>query len=287
MSDQIQKPRRRILNAYVLFWVFGATFAAIYLAVLGTHPDMFASAKSGPDLEQQLAQTQHDMTRAFADLDPLKQSVGQIKADVDTLKTAQQQASDRDQLLLDKVASIESAAMQPKVAQAETAAPAAKVQTAHKTIAAGPKASEDVVAVAPGKPLEVAVVAPVKPQKPQKPIAAAPKSTAIETGSIAHKADKAPAAAAAATKPAQVGLLLGSAPSVDAVKLNWSILNDRHADAVRDLHPRYVAQGKGGERTYALLAGPVASPEQAKTLCKLMVDRGLACEVSAYRGTAF
>jgi hypothetical protein len=281
MSDQIRKPRRRILNAYVLFWVFGATFAAIYLAVLGTHPDMFASAKSGPDVEQQLAQTQRDMTRAFADLDPLKQSVGQIKADVDTLKTAQQQASDRDQLIMDKVASIESAATQPKIAQAETAAPAAKVQTAHKVIAAGPKASEDVVAVVPTKSQEVAMVAPVKPQKP----APAPKNNAIETGSIAHKADKTTAAAAA--KPAQVALLLGSAPSVDAVKLNWSILNDRHADAVRDLHPRYVAQGKGAERTYALLAGPVASPEQAKTLCKLMVDRGFACEVSTYRGTAF
>jgi hypothetical protein len=285
MSDQFKKPRRRILNTYVLFWVFGATFAAIYLGVLGTHPDMFASAKSGPDLEQQLAQTKRDMTRAFADLDPLKESVGQIKADVDTLKTAQQQASNRDQLLLDKMASLESAATQPKIAQAETAAPAAKVQTAHKTIAAGPKASEDVVAVvptAPVKPQEVAMVAPVKPQKPT-PTA---KSNAIETGSIAHKADKS-AAATAAAKPAQVGLLLGSAPSVDAVKLNWSILNDRHADAVRDLHPRYVAQGKGAERTYALLAGPVASPEQAKTLCKLMVDRGFACEVSTYRGTAF
>ena len=282
MSDQTKKPRRRILNAYVLFWVFGATFAALYLGVLGTHPNMFASAKSGPDLEQQLAQTKRDMTRAFADLDPLKESVGQIRADVDTLKTAQQQASDRDQLIMDKVSSIESTVAQPKIAQAETAAPAAKVQTAHKTVAGGLTPSEEVVAVAPGKAQEVAVVAPVKPQKPTP----AAKNNAIETGSIAHKADKS-AAATAAAKPAQVGLLLGSAPSVDAVKLNWSILNDRHADAVRDLHPRYVAQGKGAERTYALLAGPVASPEQAKTLCKLMVDRGFACEVSTYRGTAF
>ncbi len=287
MSDQTKKPRRRILNAYVLFWVFGATFAALYLGVLGTHPNMFASAKSGPDLEQQLAQTKRDMTRAFADLDPLKESVGQIRADVDTLKTAQQQASERDQLIMDKVASIESTVTQPKIAQAETAAPVAKVQAAHKTIATGPKASEDVVAVvpeAPVKPQEVAMVAPVKPQKPTP----AAKSNAIETGSIAHKPDKSPAAAAtAAAKPPQPALRLGSAPSVDAVKLNWSILNDRHADAVHDLHPRYVPQGKGAERTYALLAGPVASPEQAKTLCKLMVDRGFACEVSTYRGTAF
>ena len=128
-------------------------------------------------------------------------------------------------------------------------------------------------------------MAPIKPQK----TAAAQKSNAIETGSIAHKAEKAPAPTATATapKPAQIGLLLGNAPTVDAVKLNWTILNDRHADAVRNLRPRYVAMGKGAERSYALLAGPVASPEQAKTLCKLMADRGVACEVSTYRGTAF
>ena len=287
MSDQIQKPRRRILNAYVLFWVFGATFAGIYLAALGTHPEMFASSQSGPDLEQKLAQTQRDVTRAVADLDPLKQSVGEIKADVDNLKTAQQQASDRDQIIMDKVASIESAVTQPNLAQAETAPPGAKPQTAHNTFAGGPKASEDMVAVAPAaslKPQDVAVIAPVPPIKPQK-TAAAPKSNAIETGSIAHKSEK--AATPTAAKSAQIGLLLGTAPSVDAVKLNWTILNDRHGDAVHNLHPRYVAMGKGAERTYALLAGPVASPGQAQTLCKLMLDRGLTCEVSTYRGTAF
>jgi len=287
MSDQMQKPRRRILNAYVLFWILGAIFAGTYLAVLGTHPDLFASSQSGANLEQQLAQTQRDVTRAVADIDPLKESVGQIRADVDTLKSAQQQSSDRYQLIMDKVASIESAVTQPKVAQAETAPSVAKPQAAHKTIAGGPKSSEDMVAVATpaasAKAQEVAVVAPIKPQKP----APAPKSNAIETGSIAHKAEKTPAPATAAAKPSQIGLLLGSAPSVDAVKLNWTILNDRHADAVRNLHPRYVAQGKGAERSYALLAGPVASPEQAATLCKLMADRGVACEVSTYRGTAF
>jgi hypothetical protein len=276
MSDQIEKPRRRILSAYVLFWIVGAIVAAAYLALLGTHPDMFASSQSAPDIEQQLAQAQRDVNRAFADIDPLKQSVGEIKSDVDKLKTAQQQASDRDQQLMDKIATIETTATSSKtMAQSDAAAqPTAKSQ--HKTVAvAAPEAEEPTI------------VAPIKPQK----TAAAQKSNAIETGSIAHKAEKAPAAPSAATtaaaKPTQIGLLLGNAPTVDAVKLNWTILNDRHADAVRNLHPRYVANGKGSERTYALLAGPVASPEQAKTLCKLMMDRGLACEVSTYRGTAF
>jgi hypothetical protein len=276
MSDQIEKPRRRILSAYVLIWIVVALFAAAYLALLGTHPEMLASFQSGPDIEQQVAQAQRDVNRAFADIDPLKQSVGDLKSDVDKLKTAQLQASDRDQQLMDKIATIETTAASSKtMAQADAAAqPTAKSQ--HK-----------IVSVAAPDAESPTIVAPIKSQK----TAAAQKTNAIETGSIAHKAEKAPAAPAAATaaaaKPTQIGLLLGNAPTVDAVKLNWTILNDRHADAVRNLHPRYVAMGKGAERTYALLAGPVASPEQAKTLCKLMLDRGLACEVSTYRGTAF
>jgi hypothetical protein len=277
MSDQIEKPRRRILSAYVLIWIVVAILAAAYLALLGTHPDMLASSQSAPDIEQQLAQAQRDVNRAFADIDPLKQSVGDLRSDVDKLKTAQQQASDRDQQIMDKIATIETTAASGRtMAQADAAAqPTAKSQYRAVAPAAAPDAAEPVT------------VAPIKPQK----TAAAQKSNAIETGSIAHKAEKAPAtpptATATAAKPAQIGLLLGNAPSVDAVKLNWTILNDRHGDAVRNLHPRYVAMGKGAERTYALLAGPVASPEQAKTLCKLMVDRGVACEVSTYRGTAF
>ena len=110
-------------------------FAAIYLAVVGTHPDMFASAPSGPDLEQQLAQTQRDVTRVVADLDPLKDSVGQIKTDVANLKIGPQQASDRDQQILEKVASLEATVTQPKVAQVR-AASGRQAAVAHKTIPA-------------------------------------------------------------------------------------------------------------------------------------------------------
>jgi len=288
MSDKHSKPRRRILTPYVLFWVAGAIFASIYLAVLGTHPELFASAQSGPDLEKELAQTQRDMSRAFADLDPLRQSVGQIKMDVDNLKTAQREAADRDTLILDKVTALESASAKPQpMAQApREAVPQATPQVATSQATAPPEPHK-VAAATPPKPAPEAApaqdVVSVAPIKPQKAAAAAPKSeTAIETGSIARAKAQTPP-----KKPAEVGLLLGTGPSVDALRLNWTILNDRHGDAMQNLHPRYVTSGKGNERSYALLAGPVASTEQAKTLCKLMTDRGLACEVSTYRGTAF
>ena len=133
------------------------------------------------------------------------------------------------------------------------APPAAKQQMAHKTIAGGPKGSEDVVAVVPTelrsrrKSLWWRRSSPRRPPRQRRapPSRRAASLTRMRRPLLRRRSN------------AQMALLLGSAPSVDAVKLNWSILNDRHGDAVRNLHPRYVAQGKGAERTYALLAGPV------------------------------
>jgi hypothetical protein len=265
MSLQNPKPRRRILNSYTLIWVAVALVAIVYLSVLATHPDLLASAPSESDVEKELARTKSEVSSVVAEVEPLKQSVGDIKTDVATLKIGLQEAADRDRQLLDKETALETSAAAPKpMAQAVSpAAPATKAET-HK-----PAAVASAEAPAP-----VAAATPLK-KAAQK--GAAP----LETGSIA------PAKGAAAAKPQPVGLLLGTGPTVDAVRLSWTILNDRHGDAVRDLHPRYVASGKGKDRVYALVAGPVASPQQASTLCRLMTDRGLPCEVSVYRGTAF
>jgi hypothetical protein len=34
------------------------------------------------------------------------------------------------------------------------------------------------------------------------------------------------------------------------------------------------------------VAGPIATTDKARTLCREMTQKGLACEVSIYRGTA-
>ncbi len=44
--------------------------------------------------------------------------------------------------------------------------------------------------------------------------------------------------------------------------------------------------GNASKRTYSLVAGPVASAAQAKSLCRALAQDGLACEVSTYRGNS-
>jgi hypothetical protein len=251
-------PRRRTFTPHVLLFLGMAALSLAYLTFVGMRPDLVAMWRQKPnDAQAAIVETQRHVERALADLDPIKQGVGEMKMEVDNMRTGMQEAMERDRLLLAKVETLERAAAQAseKVATAPAQPPAKK-----QAVAKAP----DVV------PAAVASAAP-------KP-AAVP---AIETGSIEQKK------AAAPVKPAPVGVLLATGPSVDALRLSWSIINDRHGAAVKDLHPRYVVSGKADERTYGLVAGPLETVADAKAMCKTMTENGVACEVSQYRGIAF
>ena len=95
----------------MLIWVAVASLATAYLALLGLRPEFFAhSASGGPDIEQQLAQTKRDMSRAFADLDPLRRTVGEMKLDVANLKIAAKDDVARDNELANRLGALENSA---------------------------------------------------------------------------------------------------------------------------------------------------------------------------------
>lgn len=293
--------RRRILTPYVLIWVGIAVVATGYLSLLAVRPELFETSGI-PNLSQQLAETKRDMSRAVADLDPLRRSVGEIKLEVANLKFATNETMARQSNLNDRVSALEAAA--PKVARigeattdsapAPQGAPPAPTRDPRKAAAKPAK---------PAAPPHPAVVAPLPGHQKSATVINGPAKKAAsaepsETGSIlgpgpavsAKHAPKTQVAAqtkaAAHPKPAPVGVLLATGPSVDALRLNWTILNDRHGDAVKSLAPRYVVSGPANKRVYSLVAGPVASAEQAKTLCQTMAQKGQACEVSTYRGSS-
>ncbi len=286
-------PRRRILTPYVILWMAIASFALAYLALLGLRPHMFASAaRTAPDIEQKLAQTKREVERSLADLDPLRRTVGEVKMDVANLKVAAQEASARDQTLMEKVAALETAP--PKTAEPAHAASPAPRHRAAMPPPPTPKPNK----AAGAKPF----MPPVGPSAEETRTHAAQKSAklingaqtqkggGIETGSIQRPARPTTVPPAVKSKTAAkslpVGVILATGPSLDTLRLNWSILTDRHPDAIRNLHPRYVVTGKAPKRTYGLIAGPVASTADAESLCKVMESRGLPCTVGIYRGKA-
>jgi hypothetical protein len=248
-------PRRRTFTKNVFFFLGLGAVALGYLTFVGARPDLVAAWRERPnDTHTVLVETQRNVERALADLDPIKQGVGEMKMEVDNMKTGIQEAMERDRILLDKVETLERTVAQPPEKVAAAPAPAAP----KKQAAAQPAPKAAAAATTP---------------------AAAAKG--IETGSIEEQK------AAAPVKPAPVGVLLATGPSLDSLRLSWQILNDRHGEVMKPLQPRYVVSGKPEERTYGLVAGPLANVADAKTVCKTMSDNGISCEVSQYRGNAF
>jgi hypothetical protein len=88
---------------------------------------------------------------------------------------------------------------------------------------------------------------------------------------------------AAPTGP--LGLELVTGPSVDALRLNWILLSDRHGAALKSLEARYV--GGGPNSAFQLLAGPVASAEAGAQLCEQFRAKGTPCRVGQFQGHGF
>lgn len=72
---------------------------------------------------------------------------------------------------------------------------------------------------------------------------------------------------------------LDAAPSLDALRLRWSVLNDRYRDTLDGLEPRYLESGSLAAPSYELLAGPVASVEEASRICAQLQARRVPCSV--------
>jgi hypothetical protein len=113
----------------------------------------------------------------------------------------------------------------------------------------------------------------------------------LETGSVGSGAGAeaggvvfGPGTVSAAAKP--VGIVIGNGPTVDSLRLTWSLLSERHAPNLGALQPRYTAGVDANGLTYDLVAGPVKSEAEAKKLCKDLAAKAIICRVGEYAGEA-
>jgi hypothetical protein len=82
-----------------------------------------------------------------------------------------------------------------------------------------------------------------------------------------------------------VGLELVTGPSVDALRLNWGVLAERHGATLKNLEVKYAAGGPNGP--FQLLAGPVASAEEGFRICEQFRAKGTPCKVGPFQGQGF
>lgn len=121
-----------------------------------------------------------------------------------------------------------------------------------------------------------------KSETPTKTGVAA-NSARIETGSVEPpvRASEIPAFGEAVVKPEPkpLGLAIGSGPTVDTLRLNWSLISESNAEQLAKLEPRYKTSVDGNGLVYNLFAGPIKSKAQGRELCKALAKRAIPCAV--------
>lgn len=229
---------------YVALWAVMASFAALYLIAVSVRP-AFLDAY----LPVANAQLVESANRTDAEIADIRDTVGQLRSDVTKIQSDETAQVGRERALADRVAALEQRAA-PTEAQPEV----------HSEARPSERAAES-ARVLNAQELETGSV------ESGAPAAAKPKPAA----------EKAAAVAPAPPKPKPVGIKLATGASVDQLRTSWSILNERHANELSTLQPRYSA---GAEpETVELVAGPIKSTADAKKLCKELQAQAIACSV--------
>jgi hypothetical protein len=275
-----QAPKSRFFTPYVLIWAVLASGSLLYLALLATQPALVASfLGAGPT--QQTAQESEErraMTEAVAEVRLLRETVDRFRDDLQELKAEVSNQNERGGNITARITVLETAA----------AAAAADPQK----IAADKRAA--------AKAAKAAVVTPeatAPAQQPAAKAAAAKKAEAsLETGSVAGPpvsfgpAIVTPATKVAVKTPAAVpsktfGVQIASGPSVDSLRLSWTLLAERHGDSLRSLQPRYTVGSDGtGGATYDLVVGPLNSAADATRLCQELSVQATPCSIGVFSG---
>lgn len=257
-------------RVYALAWIAAGLLSAGYVATIIRQPDAVGAIVMRPDAPTtNLGRIAQSVTKTEAEVQTLKQAVIALQGGLIDVKSRADLIDARERQLVERIGVIETRVEQ--FAVASVAAPAAEPAKKAATVAPPPKA-----------PVTKAAIAPKVINQPE---AGAPKP--IETASIPVPAAKAPAEpatnAAAALADAPKGVIVASGPSVDALRLSWSLLSDRHKATFGKMEPRVVTTDGS---TYQLVAGPLPTEAEAAKVCTGLKARGIACRPSEFRGDA-
>ncbi len=294
--------KKAFVRPWVMAWMALAFFAAIYVWAAIARPELIAQyAPPFGAGDTTLRETNRAALRALAEVQNVRQSLGQLQIEIAKLRTDLRAEQESSMVLAKRTAALEERglAANPEPAEPERVVAEAPQRAVPKRVETQrvetqraearsdqqPAAETKPAPRAPLTPLEAEVAGLTEAHAP-----AQPPPALIETGSLAksHSSPAKPVAFGPATvsrPPQPVGIELASATSVDALRLSWSVLADRH-NALKNLEARYVAGGETDAPSYDLVAGPFKSAAEARKACKALQAEGSPCKVGVFSGNA-
>lgn len=326
MTPDAGKPptpaRSPLLSPYRAAWAVIGLMAAVYLTAVAVRPDLVSQLlpvyRSG---DPEGNQGPRAASKTLAEVQSLRQSVSQVQLDVAKIKADLTGSQERGNAIATRVLALEeklvAAPLTAYSGAAKGAAPAAAAPSppekgpAERQTAAASKGGAatldasgfDRDSLLAGLQLETGSVAssaataaePRVLNAPRPPDAARGVAPATARAEPAKgTAEKETAAAIsfgpAVVKPAPepIGVRISNGPSLDALRLSWTLLSDRHAAQLRSLEARYVSRGTDadGSPSFDLVAGPVKSQAEAKRICKVLAAQNVPCQIGAFGGSS-
>ena len=253
---------RGLSPLYVAIWAGLAAVALAYLALMVVRPQitegLFQRLPVGAPEDNR---GQRAMAKLATEIRDLKQTVKHLETELVDLRLAATSAERTNAALVARLATVETGLKSVIGPQSRltAVAPDAKAKSAGTAAVAGFLEERPTATGRQGDPTRSAAAAAV---------AAAPGRTVT-------------AAAPNAGLPS--GVQLASAPSLDALRLSWQLVQESHKSLVRGLEPR-VVETPGDPPSYRLIAGPMASSEDADRLCERLRTRRVTCAVVPFAG---
>lgn len=291
----------RVFTRYTIVWVSLAALSTLYLGLVLAKPATVASVLGagggGTDADAKLGETVAEVRSLRDTIDLFRNELIEVRAQL----SAQTQAA-RD--LTSRVATIETQTAEAARVASEAAAKDPKALKLAKAKAAE-KGAEPAERTAMATPAEKAAEKKAADKKDAAAKKAAQKS--LETGSVDQAQPAAPPISfgpptVTTTVPVPPGpgaslnagsngsgpfaVQIATGPSVDSLRLSWTLLNERHGSTLSALEPRYKTDTADGETSYDLVVGPVADADAARRLCQELAVKATPCAVSRFTGSA-
>jgi hypothetical protein len=272
--------RSLAFKAHAALWSVAGLASALYVGWMVSGPAIIETGTFKSD------------RRPAADGRGLETAMSQLSSDVRALHGKIATNDDNTHTLLGRVAALEekgafvtASASPPSppvslVAKTDNAPPALRASDSKPQVAAAaPRSSE----ITTGAILQRTVSQPGIPPTFTAPTAPTPERSV--PGAVATTPLQSTETSPVPAKSA-LGLQLSTGPNLDSLRLNWSLLHERHRDLLGPMQTRYRKVAGKPNAPYQLIAGPVRSQADAARICKALAGSGVSCRATTYSGEA-
>lgn len=272
MASHAQARRRGGLpRPYVAVWVVLSSMALTYLVMLSVRPDLaeglgdHLAAMVG--VEAGSSEAGDEKTRI--EIAALSQSLDDLRRETAALSAQIAAREERHQAVAARLAAIEAQRVTEQGVPLATASVNRDPQENPGNAGAN---------ALPGRAVDGQIVEPPRlselpTRRPQPP---------RETERITFAAPQVRPAPEPSESPR--GVQIATGPSVDALRISWMLLAERHKEVLRHYEPRFVPSTSGSGPAYRLIAGPIESTSAANRVCGELRARRVTCGVSAFGG---